>query len=60
MKKFTVLFEIFGKKLKTDVMATSEEKAKQMIRDRIVFHAVRESRPAEPTLQHLKDIFGMK
>jgi hypothetical protein len=40
MKKFNVYFEIFGKKLKTEVEASSQEDAKKKIKNKIIFHKV--------------------
>ena len=38
--KYTVYFEIFGKKMRHDVGATSEADAKRKIAEKIVFHKV--------------------
>lgn len=35
---YTVYFEIFGKKMKAKVLASSVEDAKQKIADNIIFH----------------------
>lgn len=43
MKNYTLYFEVFGKKMKTQVMAESEEKAKEAIKNKIVFHKVEKS-----------------
>lgn len=40
MKNFDVYFEICGKKLMTTIFSESEEKAKQIVRNKIVFHKV--------------------
>ena len=40
MNKYTVYFEIFGKKMKHDVEAISEADAKRKVADKIVFHKV--------------------
>lgn len=40
MKKFTIYFEIFGKKMKHSVVAENYDQAKQIIKDKIVFHKV--------------------
>jgi hypothetical protein len=40
MKKYTIYFEIFGKKMKTVVFAESEEKAKFILLDKVVFHKI--------------------
>ena len=38
MNEYTVYFELFGKKMKTDVLAESKEHAENIIRNKIVFH----------------------
>ena len=40
MNTYTVYFELFGKRMKTQVTATSEENARQIIRNKIIFHDV--------------------
>lgn len=41
MNSYTVCFELFGKKMKlTDVKATSEDKAKEYVKDCIKFHII--------------------
>jgi hypothetical protein len=39
-KKYTVFFEAFGRKMKTEVVASSEERAKEIVKEKIVFHKV--------------------
>ena len=56
-QRYNVYFEIFGKKLKAGISATSEQDAKQQVMNRIKFYKVE---PVNPTLDRLKDIFGMK
>ncbi len=38
--EYIVLFEVFGKKMKTTVIATSEKEAKKKVQGRMVFHKV--------------------
>ena len=38
--KYTVYFELFGKKMQTTVSANSVEEAKKVIHNKIVFHKV--------------------
>jgi hypothetical protein len=38
--KYTVYFELFGKKMKTTIDADTEEMAKSIIRDKIIFHKI--------------------
>jgi hypothetical protein len=40
MNKYTVFFEIYGKKLKTTVKAKSEAEAKKLIAEKIIFYKV--------------------
>jgi hypothetical protein len=40
MKNYIVYFEIFGKKMKTKILAESKEKAEQQVKDKIIFHKV--------------------
>jgi len=40
MKRYIIYFELYGKKMKTTVSATSEEEAKKVIFNKINFHKV--------------------
>lgn len=40
MKYYDVYFEIYGKKLKTHVVAKNENEAKEFIKNKIVFHKI--------------------
>jgi len=53
---YTVYFEIYGKKMKAEITAESETHAKQIIRDKILFHKVRRK---DDILNNLYSIFGM-
>lgn len=44
MRKHTIYFEIFGKKLKTTVMANNEREAKELIKNKIIFHKIQAER----------------
>ena len=57
---YTVYFEIFGKKMKYTVRASSEEDAKYQIMGKIIWHKVVPEITDDGVLDHLKDIFGMK
>lgn len=59
MKEYEIYFSIFGKNLKTTVVAYSEEDAYEMIRDKIVFHKERTKVKDNP-VEFLKNIFGFK
>ena len=56
--KFTVYFEIFGKKLKHTIEATSEEDAKYKIMGKIKWHRiVVEKLDDYDVFESLKDLF---
>jgi hypothetical protein len=40
MKTYIVYFEIFGKKMKTEVKAHDPAKARQQVIDKLIFHKV--------------------
>ena len=52
--KYTVYFELFGKKMKTDVEARNEEHAKGIVKSKIIFHKVQLN-----PLDYLKNMFGI-
>lgn len=40
MKTYTIYFELFDRKMKTSVEAKSKEQAKQILKDKIIFHKI--------------------
>jgi len=56
MPKYTVYFELFTKKMKTEVIAANEHEAKEIIRNKIIFYKVTDSQL--DMLNHI--IFGGK
>jgi hypothetical protein len=40
MKNYDVYFEIFGKKMKVRILAENEEKAKEKVKNKIIFHKI--------------------
>lgn len=62
--KYKVYFELFGKKMQTEVYAKSEIQAREIIECKIIFHKIEEV--IEPKINDnsmfnsLKDLFGMK
>jgi hypothetical protein len=54
LNKYTVYFELFGKKMKTDVEARNEEHAKGIVKSKIIFHKVQLN-----PLDFLKNMFGI-
>ena len=40
MKNFVVYFEFYGRKMKTTVLSDTEENAKKVIKDKIIFHKI--------------------
>ena len=55
LNKYTVYFELFGKKMKTDVEAKNEDHAKEIIKSKIIFHNVHVN-----PLDFFKNMFGIK
>lgn len=45
MKIFEVCFEIYGKNLKTSVVAKTQEEAKEIIKSKINFHKITDKTP---------------
>ena len=41
MRNFDVYFEVFGKKMKTRVIAENETEAQKQVLDKIIFHKVK-------------------
>lgn len=65
MKNYDVYFEIYGKRLKTTILAENEEKAKEIVRNKIVFHKVvknqkDEFNQATDVLDAMINMFGGK
>ena len=64
MKNFDVYFEIFGKKMKTRILAENQEKAKEEVKNKIVFHKVEKSNEefnqCMDILEELSNIIGGK
>lgn len=63
MKTFTIYFELYGKKMKTEVMALSERSAQEIIKQKIVFHKIVEKKDAKnyslsDAMKAFEDIFG--
>ena len=62
--KYKVYFELFGKKMQTEIYAKSEIHAKEIIECKIIFHKIEEVKEPVPSdesmLNTLKDLFGMK
>ena len=66
MNTYIIYFEIFGKKMKTIVNASSKLEAKKVVKNKIIFHKIEgEENIAENNkdeffdLNGLKNIFGM-
>ena len=60
MRKYTVYFEMYGKKMKTSVMAQNIEHAKWLVTNQIVFHKVVPIVEQQDDVEFLKDFFGFK
>lgn len=57
MKKYTLYFELFGKKMKTDIYADDKTHAMQKLRNSI--NVLKVSEP-DSELDFLRDIFKMR
>lgn len=57
--KYTVYFELYNRKMKTEVEAGSIEQAKHIITNKIIFHKVVKSKD-DDIVEHLKGVFGMR
>ena len=59
--KYTIYFELYGKKMKTDIDAYSREDAISRLREKIIIHRVDEHlEPGDDVVDRLKNIFGIK
>ena len=59
-KKFEVKFEMFGKKMKTEVLAKDEAEARYLILGKVVFHKIEPvKQTGDEVVNNLKDMFGM-
>ena len=54
---YTVYFEIYGKKLKTEVEAKSIEQAKYVVASKIIWHKV-EPKEDDAIIDRLSELFG--
>lgn len=52
-KKYTVYFELYGKKMKTVIDARDTIEAKNIIKDKIIFHKIEADKSND-----IKDVFG--
>ena len=43
IKEFDVFLELYGKKMKVKILATTEEKAKERVKETIIFHKIKEN-----------------
>jgi hypothetical protein len=60
MKTWTVYFELFGKKMKTDVQADSPYAAQCKVKDKIIFHRTIESHNQKMEDDDVIDFFKQK
>lgn len=58
MKKYTVKFEIFGKKMQTVIEAENQFRADMKLREKLRVHSIVEI-PTDPMVDKLKSMFGM-
>lgn len=58
---FTIYFELYGKKMKTDIEAYSREDAINRLKNKIIIHRVDEEiAEGENEVERLKNILGIK
>lgn len=57
MKKYTVKFEIFGKKMQTIIQAENQFRADLKLRERLKVYSIVEV--TDPVVDKLKEMFGM-
>ena len=57
MKKYTIYFEIFGKKMKTVILAESEENAKSILLRKVIFHKVEAEKIYNDNSNWVDDLF---
>lgn len=55
MRIYTIYFELYGKKMKTDIPALDEEGAKRILEKKIIYHKIT-SKP-HPLFKEVNDIF---
>lgn len=56
--KYAVFFEIYGKKMKTIIESFSEEEAKKIVQNKIIFHKViKENSEYNDTIDQLNNMF---
>lgn len=62
--KHIVYFEIYGKKMKAEVIARDAVTAKTIIKEKIIFHKIEAvpilKKEDQDLFQNLKDMLGMK
>jgi ASC-1-like (ASCH) protein len=58
MKTYIVYFEIYGKKMKTEVKAQDPAKARQQVIDKLIFHKVEFKDNVGDIPDSFKDVFG--
>jgi len=59
MKRFTVYFTLYGKKMKVTKMALSKDDAKAKVKNDIQFDLIRQEND-DAVIDFFKDMFGMK
>jgi|FLOH01.1.fsa_nt_gi hypothetical protein len=58
---YEIYFEIYGKKMKCIISATSEENAKYLVMSKIVFHKIKilKSKKTDNSIDFLRGMLGM-
>ena len=59
-KTYTVVFEFFGKKMRTKVTAENEAEVRYLILGKVKFHSIEvDKQSGDDVLNNLMDMFGM-
>lgn len=58
MKKYTVYFEIFGKKMKVVKFAKTKQEAELAVKNSIIFHKTVNEIEHDETVTKLRSMFG--
>lgn len=51
--KYKVYFEIYGKKMQTEIFAENEQKAKEIVKSKIIFHKIEKQKTADTDFMDL-------
>lgn len=61
MREYTVYFELYGKKMKTEIFAKDKNDAMMKIRQKITFHKISETKSnKDDVFDNIMNLFNMK